>query len=859
MDGVQDISLVDSDDLLRDSQLLQELFSELDSIKRTQNTTLTNFLFLQNQHPDPFSSNVASQADTVSMESSLNETSNTNSKDGRSLKLLEILLQPHILNGLLDYLVDSVEFFHNEQTLQIERNEKLISGNGETIGDPESDPGTPDMSKLALDDESNSDQKYPSDEQEGESDRIRRFVQSASDILAIDLWVILNRIIETPAIMSKLWLIVSLPNLSECSPSVTYLVRILDQLMDTNSIELLNFVRRQPNLVETILDKIEVPLLMEFFLRIIQTDKADSPTGVIEILSQQKLISKLMDILKPQPSQFSDGDTWLEDLLFFKQMAATEFIKSLVAMSSNTALALVVETNIGPNQLTRELVSRETIETMIHDIILYRPPHGHAQTNKHGINNCVGIIIELIRKNNSDYDLECGQYTCELPTNENGISEINATVMCKWLCDFTLNPPGPRDPIYLGTMLELFADNLDKLDALMSLASTAPGENANLGLTNFRISELVAELLHCSNMILLNSHRIKQIRRLRDFVRQQRSQRLAAALSDNLHFDHDARRLSFHEFQDDSLLAFDEGENALLAQGISHLASDQDSDDEEPVISSDCPFVSAERDEGIRRNPSVGDYFKIKMRDLGILTHIVRAFAAYPYNNFFHNVVFDLIQQIFNGKLNSYNSFLIVDLFHREQCRLTSVIEQSYSDCAEPRPGYMGHLVLISEEVVKFASLYKPDLISPVIVEAIMLEPWDTFVSETLTKTREMYNMVLGGDSAFEEYAQEQGPNKDLIVLGDASNHQKFMADGQYASHLDDEDDSLEQVEMPELSVQSMSPSGSIDQESPADDGSEHDFFPAHTYLDHVDTDSSDEDTEPGGELGKEQHDMEQA
>ena len=80
----------------------------------------------------------------------------------------------------------------------------------------------------------------------------------------------------------------------------------------------------------------------------------------------------------------------------------------------------MVETNIGPNQLTRELVSPTVINTMINDIMLVKisDENGKTQTNKHGINNVVSIIIELIRKNNSDYDLNCGTYSSMLQNGD---------------------------------------------------------------------------------------------------------------------------------------------------------------------------------------------------------------------------------------------------------------------------------------------------------------------------------------------------------------------------------------------------------------------------------------------------------
>lgn len=901
LDSVQDVSAVTVEDLFGDPQLLQELCNELDNIKRTNNIGVNNFQFLLNQASDTFNNNQASSYDNVSLESSLNELSNTNSKDGRSLKLLEILLQPHILNGFLGYLVDSVEYFHRETISEQARIDRLLeceaamsapassvgssgtespNNEGDSSNAPESKPDktpTDENDGNSLESMSSASRSTrgagasEDEEQESEDEKMRRCVEAACDILAIDLWVILNRIIETPLIMSKLWLVLSLDHLDESSPSVTYLVRILDQLMDANSIELLNFVRRQTDLAGMIIDKIDVPLIIEFVMRIIQSDKADSPTGILETLSLQRLIPRLVEILKPRPSQFTDETSASSSKIFFKQMAISDFIKSLVAISSNTALAPVAETNIGPNQLTRELVSRPIISIMINDIILFKPPKtldGKSQTNKHGINNCVGIIIELIRKNNSDYDLNCGVYSSELPTSENGVSEVSATVMCKWLSDFALNPPGPRDPIYLGEMLELFSDNLEKLNAMMAVPPIPQYESEErfLGMTNFRVSELIAELLHCSNMILLNSHRMKQVRRLRDYVRAQQSKRLKVALTDEIlaqsgstdggSLDIEVDGLDDIEFGEFDVS--DGGEELPTAQRIQSLSLEEDSDDEEPVILPERPFVCHERDIIIRKKPCIGDYFKIRLLDLGLMVNIIRKFTEFPWNNFFHNVVFDLVQQIFNGKLNSYNSFLIVELFEPSRCSLTSLIDHAYNDCAEPRPGYMGHLVLISEEVVKFTSLYKPDLISPVIVAAVSSESWEHYVTDTLSRIRDMYNVVLGGEGGHDSddfdpngmgYLDEDGQprNKGVIVLGDDSNQKQFASDVHLISNLDDDDDedvSLEEeAKMPEVPVQRMSPSGSVPSASEDPDGQEE-YFPETDYLENSDTDSSEDEIE---------------
>jgi SIT4-associating protein SAP155 len=938
LDSIQDFSQVTADDLIGDPTLLQELISELHNIKGSYNNNNTSFQFLQQQGHDTNQTNNSSNSDTFSLTSSTNENNNTYNKDARGPRLLELLLQPQVMNGFLDYLINSVDFFHELSLKEKEELEKLIKEDDEDDEEKDAKRNGEIHPKVDEDNEveieqaedmntdRNSEDKE-SEEEETKEERLRRCIQVSSEILSIDLWVILNHIIETPAIINKLWLILKLPNLEENCLSVSYLVHILDQLMDKNSISLLNFIRRRTDLVDTFLNKIEIPMLMDFLLRVVQTDKASSPTGIVEVLSQQQLIPKLIEILKPHPSQFATKPLTIPNYeLFFKQTAASDFIKALVTISSNTALAVVLENNIGPNQLTRELVSPDIIKTMINDIMLFNIPSetGSIQSNKHGINNCVGIIIELIRKNNSDYDLNCGTYSSMLQNcgDENAGSEVNSYVMFHWLKDFEQNPPGLRDPIYLGEMLSIFSGHLDKFAELMKRPSDAPlhvNDSHVLGFTKFKISELIAELLHCSNMILLNSRKIRKIVKIRDTLRLQQSDRLKKALAetfvnkhtdqnshsindvtnglddvslDDINFiDGDKRDESKIDIPDDSKhIFFDETND--YSNLIESLEAEDDSDDDEPKISTQNPFVCSDREKSIRMNPCIGDEFKIKLSELEILFDIVSKFTVYPWHNFFHNVVFDLIQQIFNGKLNSYNSFLIVDLFKLDKCNLTDLIVRSYRESHEPRPGYMGHLILISEEVVKFTSLYKPDLISPIILDAILSKDWDWFVNEILLKTREVYNVVLGSEQDEEDeghrlndkdqdsfgfdsstvgyldldsYDKEQGSsNKNLIILGDRSNHDLFVNDRQHASREsnedyhedddedDDDDENMEETPVPDVRLEGSPLVEDLHNLDFYDNEHFHDEYQENEFIDDLSGSSSSDEEDDADEEGDE-------
>jgi SIT4-associating protein SAP185/190 len=125
-------------------------------------------------------------------------------------------------------------------------------------------------------------------------------------------------------------------------------------------------------------------------------------------------------------------------------------------------------------------------------------------------------------------------------------------------------------------------------------------------------------------------------------------------------------------------------------------------------------------------------------------------FFRFPWNNFLHNVVYDVVQQVFNGQMDrGYNRCLAIDLF--ETGRITErIIEgQEASDKAQKetfmRLGYMGHLTLIAEEVLKFTERHTEETLSRLVVDKVHSEDWIDYVENILSETRERDNAILGG------------------------------------------------------------------------------------------------------------------
>ena len=425
-------------------------------------------------------------------------------------------------------------------------------------------------------------------------------------------------------------------------------------------------------------------------------------------MKEQGLIPKLIELLTPEHDQSV-------------QSAAADFLKALLAISGNCVDEIA--SSIGPNELTRQLASPKIMERLIQIML----------KGGTSLSNGVGIIIELIRKNNSDYDYVQIMFTT-----------------------LETHPPNDRDSIYLGYMLKLFHTYMPKFNDIlvntsMPILDTSFGRIEPLGFERFKICELVAELLHCSNMGLVNEKKGEEIVLERDRVR-------AKILADgNDSYDDDGEESSPTEQNEVT-----ESLNSLTIETRPHQNETDKStinvdNDENNMEEHNEEFSEMIQDdesviETLKENAVVGDLLKMSLLDTQIITTIIEMFFHFSWNNFLHNVVFDIIQQIFNGPLKSgFNRFLIKDLLTNTE--LTKLIIEGERDCVKqeeenkPRLGYIGHLTLIAEEIVKFSAYLDEmniNFTTNSINNCLNDSNWKDYVETTLNARREQYDLVLG-------------------------------------------------------------------------------------------------------------------
>jgi SIT4-associating protein SAP185/190 len=890
-------------------------------------------------------------------------------------KLIEYLRQDHILERLLDYVVApklaavGVTAPECEPTEEEDR-EKERERTSRNRMLPFSRPRA--ASKPA-----------ETDEEEQEKKR-NRYAYISAEVLASDTWSIYEALLESPYLIRNFWKF--LQRDTPLDPlQASYFTKVNEALFEKKTHDMTQLFMSIPGSVQHLLRHVECPMIMDLLLKIVSMDRNEGGQGIVEWLYHEQLMPGLIAYLSPK-------NDWVV------QTSACEIIKAIITISANASQN--EQTCIGPNELTRQLVSRSCVEEMI----------GYMLSGGNALTTGVSIVIEVIRKNNSDYDPD--------------------------VCADASGRPSSRDPIYLGTLLRLFAENVPNFMALMAnvpaqhvrLDSTFGHKIEPLGVDRFKTCELMAELLHCSNMGLLNELGAEEMVGVRDAERQRLraegklphhrgGDEVAPAAEDmtlrSSHSPEEGRRLEVTNIADDdgfeevehsremnedtshefvkaeedipalpasSLLDKDdddfvdeplnspqmqpktegsnvpqfempelvvaplspkkrvvqdvsdggeeassksggtEDEKATLKEDSADVARAQtpelsleklvdrkleikDSKSPEPAhtqeaesektaasadvsdsppegaakdgeqssngveTSADKPAAAApesvpasttdspatqvdttirphpedmpaplfspqksnpaeahpqplgseddsvdlpeysaagvgQDDSGMpdsstfitndtlqpvseeparqqdalqQAGPVVGDLLKSQFVTHDVVPTILSFFFRYPWNNFLHNVVYDIIQQVFNGPMDrGYNPMLAISLFDDAANITASIVKgQAASDehqvKMKTRLGYMGHLTLIAEEVVKFTERHPPEMLSDTVMDKVMSVEWINYVEGSLADTRERDNAILGGvrpDVAMNNRMSMTGNTLSSVSLG---------------------------------------------------------------------------------------------
>ncbi|KKY23474.1 putative sit4-associated protein [Phaeomoniella chlamydospora] len=784
--------------------------------------------------------------------------------DKPDVTLEELLEESDLIQELKQHNTKLIEFLRDDNVLK--KLLQYVTAPGPPEEEEPEDEATADNELVKH--KTKSSDISEEDQERAEKSRLK-YSYVACEILSSETWSILEALMQNEASLREFWSFMKRP------PSLDplqagYFTKVNETLLEKKTEEMLEFLKTLDGVIPAMLQHVDCPMVMDLLLKIISLEKSEGGQGIVDWLQSQGLIPTLLSYLSidsPPSTQTSAGD----------------FLKAIITISANASQN--EQSCIGPNSMTRQLVSEECVQSLVSSMLMGGNP----------LTVGVGIVIEVIRKNNSDYDPENGH-------NPDA-------------------PPTSHDPIYLGNLLRIFAKHVpDFMELILSskhaviagdrvvtkdrgtLSSAWGSEIEPLGFDRFKTCELMAELLHCSNMGLLNERGSEDFIHQRDVERERlramglfnprrEGEDSAVDMSeDSLQFNSGAsvirpssdapedarnasasdedgfeevarsdvpsdpekanppsaddtfaeiqektgltlesdlvdeplsspRRTEFSEKVEDvempsplkprdgpaitsdnlvegvrrvsledttmsspppeeqtqpslssspvehrddvpkALFGNDQSEKTLTSQSPDTHRARDDHGIEDPGNTSSQSVVMGELEDrqyppGVELEangkPVVGDYLKLMFVENKVVPTVLSFFFRFPWNNFLHNVVYDVIQQVFNGPMDrGFNRSLAIDLFETGSITEQIVDGQRRSDEAQQtknmRLGYMGHLTLVAEEVVKFSERHPPELLSQSVMERVLNQQWIDYVEQTLSDTRERDNAILGG------------------------------------------------------------------------------------------------------------------
>lgn len=430
----------------------------------------------------------------VTLEELLDESDLIQELKQHNSKLIEYLRDENVLRRLLEYVI----------TPQAPKPDD----DGEELSEEEDTHRGHSLSPFRRNKDKEKSRRREEREAWDKADKARlKYAYVACEILSSETWSILEALMENQQHLLEFWKFLRRePPLD--TTEAGYFTKVNDTLLDKKTEETLTFIKSLEGIIPAMLKHVDCPMVMDLLLKIISMEKSEGGVGIVDVwwssirLAQAHLLKMLTS------KQWLQTQDLIPLLLGYlseqyppaTQTSAGDFIKAIITISANASQN--EQSCIGPNNLTRQLVSEPCIQTLINEMLRGGNP----------LTVGVGTIIEVIRKNNSDYDPDVGAGP--------------------------ESPPTSSDPIYLGTLLRYFAKHVpDFMNLILSPThrvssgdstitikrkelSVAFGAKIEpLGFDRFKTCELMAELLHCSNMGLLNERGSEAYIRERDTER----------------------------------------------------------------------------------------------------------------------------------------------------------------------------------------------------------------------------------------------------------------------------------------------------------------------------------------------------
>ncbi|KAI8824378.1 SIT4 phosphatase-associated protein-domain-containing protein [Fimicolochytrium jonesii] len=605
----------------------------------------------------------------------------------------------------------------------------------------------------------------------------------ASEIISCEIYSICEGIMGSEELLNELWGLLDRPAPLDAL-TASHFGKVIGVLLAKKTPEMVAFIRKQPNVVQQLLTHIACSAISDLLLKLISMNDIPEGAGIVEWLSKEGLITTLLSRLDPKLD--SEVHNTAAQTLLDVIAVSYQTVSPQDMMNAGFGGSLLgEEAGLPPPTPGNTLVDELKSEGMMNKLASYMldDPSSHSAS---ALMNGINIIIELIRRYCSE--IEQAEYL----QHQYQLSQAHQRQ--------AISPPSQEKLKALATdlndLLHVIGDRLTQFAELLhgppkSENPTTTGQITPLGSERLKTCELFAEILHLQYL----------------YTSSPLFERFITA--------------GFHDPSEERA-----------------EAKETPSDSGESTKSPPTPPHPERRvaDELV----AITD----KFIDAKVLPACLDLFFRYPWNNFLHSVVYDMIAKVFNtyqytssinlikspetqkgveagsptaatqsepvnpaqaavekqmGAVQVVVRKLVLSIFQDGQLTKQIIRAQKENDehVAKPkgvRLGFMGHLTYIADEVSKLLEKCPEDLVKE-LSDHIVADEWHSYVSGPLKETRERDRQPLGG------VRPNAGPqNQNIPILGaiggsftgapEESEEVKIRDDlYQEAAEADDDDD----------------------------------------------------------------------
>ncbi|KAF9109133.1 hypothetical protein BGX27_007957 [Mortierella sp. AM989] len=617
----------------------------------------------------------------------------------------------------------------------------------------------------------------------------------ACEVIACEVWAIFESALSNIDMLVKFWEFLDRP--PPLNPvQASYFAKVIGVFLMKKTSEMLQFIKAQPEVVPKLLLHMSTSSIMDLLLKIISMEESPDGRGTVQWLSQEGLMPWLVNRLDP------NNDAEIHSV-------ASQVLLDIIAISQSSHPE---QPSIGTNVLIDELKSEVIVDKLVGFMLDRNAPHSTST-----LINGVTIFIELIRRNNSDYDVE--------PLPPNSSEHI-------------------REAVDLSDLLKVLASRIEDFKGLLVVprsvsgpTETSIGRQIPLGFERLKICEMFAELLHCSNMAVLNSRpiitvspdgtvKVPTVKANEPFIHHSHTvkEEIAAIRVDPIEEKNQGKDMDEEmnePTEDKEVKPEEKAGQELSTQKTEPQNSAEQLEDATAALGLDDQATP-------RASPPLAPLSIPAESNPATPTNIAQ--GDFPWNNFLHTVVYDMVHQVFHrpmgdigrpgidgiyipprtdqGVTEGWNRRLTISIFKDGQLtkRITDAQRLCDFECAQPkgvRLGYMGHLTYIADETVKLLELYSQTSLLPTLYEFIELEDWWNYVSKVLKETKERDAQVLGGsrpnvmephragldvdvqdDDFMDDHGDEFGGNNGFLGGDAVVSHDGDTASDQFARYL---------------------------------------------------------------------------